>query len=38
MGPLLSAIGSNFVSLKAAAELESLFAAHACVVLHLCSS
>ncbi len=32
MGPLLSAIGSNFVTPEAAAELEALFAAHSCVI------
>ena len=31
MGPLLSRIGSNFVTAEAGAELEAVFAAHACV-------
>ena len=30
MGPLLSRIGSNFATAEAAAELKTLFAAHAC--------
>ena len=33
MGPLLSAIGGNFVTPEAAAELEALFAAHSCASL-----
>ena len=33
MGPLLSAIGSNFVTPDAAAELDALFTTHACAGL-----